>query len=176
MEDKIELGRKLDKLAYGLSIVVICLVVFMRGDYKPDLGIDTSFIPMVNAIINSLVAVVLVVALYFAKQRRIKAHQISINMAMGLSLVFLLLYVLYHFTNYETTYCGQGNIRYIYFFILITHIILAGLSLPFILLTYIRGFTGQITKHRKMTKFVFPVWLYVSITGPVVYFMLSPCY
>jgi putative membrane protein len=176
MEGNVQLGKKLDRISYVISAVVIALVIFMRGDYKPDLGIDFTFIPKLNAIINSLVALVLLLALYFIKNKNIKAHQRSINVAMVLSLFFLLFYVLYHFTNYETKYCGEGLSKTIYFIVLISHIILAGVSLPFILMTWIRGFTGQITKHRKMTKWVFPVWFYVAITGPIVYLMLAPCY
>ena len=158
MEGNVQLGKKLDRVSYVISAVVIALVIFMRGDYKPNLGIDFTFIPMLNAIINTLVAVVLLVALYFTKNKNLKAHQRSINVAMLLSLLFLLFYVLYHFTNYETKYCGEGIMRSIYFFVLISHIILAGLSLPFILMTWIRGYTGQVAKHRKMTKWVFPIW------------------
>ena len=96
--------------------------------------------------------------------------------AMLFSFFFLLSYVVYHFTTPETRYCKQGMIRTIYFFILISHIILAGLSLPFILLTFSRGISFMTEKHKKMARWVYPVWLYVMITGPVVYLMLRPCY
>jgi putative membrane protein len=172
----IELGKKLDKVAIIISIAVVGLVIFMRGDYKPDLGIDTTFIPRVNAILNTGVAIALLAALVMIKQKKVAAHQLMINVAMVLSALFLVGYVLYHFTNYETSYCGEGTGRTVYFTLLITHIIFAGLSLPFILFTYIRAFTGQYEAHRKLAKRVWPVWFYVAITGPIVYLMLSPCY
>ncbi len=171
-----ELGKKLDKVAYVLSAIVIALVILMRGDYKPDLGFDTSFLPAVNAILNTFCALCLMMAVFFIKRRNIIMHRRMIYGAMVFSALFLLCYVLYHFTNVETKYCGEGTDRIIYFVILITHIILAGLSLPFILMTFIRGYTFQVEKHRKMAKWVYPIWLYVAITGPVVYLMLAPCY
>jgi putative membrane protein len=95
---------------------------------------------------------------------------------MFTSALFLLSYVLYHFTTPETRFGGEGVIRYIYFFILITHIILAALTLPFILLTFNRAYTDQFDRHRKMARWVFPLWLYVAVTGPICYLMLKPYY
>jgi len=95
---------------------------------------------------------------------------------MTTSALFLICYVVYHFTTPETPYCGEGNIRYLYFFLLITHILLAGGILPFILLTFNRGWLGIVDRHRKMARWVFPLWLYVAISGPVIYLMLKPCY
>ena len=92
------------------------------------------------------------------------------------SALFLILYVLYHFTSTETSYCGEGNWRYVYFFILITHIVLAAVILPFILFTYIRAYIGDFSRHKKLAKRVWPLWVYVSMTGPIVYLMLRPCY
>lgn len=172
----VALGKKLDKIAVVLSVVVVGLVIFMRGDYKPDLGFDTTFIPRINAILNSGVAIALLAALVMIKQRKVVAHQVMINVAMVLSALFLVGYVLYHFTNYETSYCGEGTIRTVYFVLLISHIVLAGLSLPFIMFTYIRGVTGQYEAHRRLARKVWPVWFYVALTGPIVYLMLSPCY
>lgn len=172
----VELGKKLDRVAVLLSIVVIALVIFMRGDYKPDIGIDTTFIPRINALLNTGVALALVAALVFIKRGNVIAHRSAVFVAMVLSTFFLLFYVLYHFTNYETSYCFDGGLRTLYFILLISHIILAGLSLPFILFTFIRGYTGQVVKHKRMARLVYPVWLYVSVTGPLVYLMLAPCY
>lgn len=171
-----ELGRKLDRAAYVLSAIVLALVIFMRGDYKPDLGVSFHWVPLTNAVINSAVFLCLISALIFIKKKNVVAHQRSINIAMILSIVFLLLYVLYHFTTHETSYCGEGWHRPVYFIFLISHIVLAGLSLPFILLTYIRAYTHQFDKHRSLAKKIMPVWLYVAITGPIVYAMLAPCY
>ncbi len=166
---------------YNVAAIAICVVVYilvglMRSETKLDLGFDTTFLPGVIAIINTLVAICLLAALYFVKQKNITAHKQSINIAMILSALFLVCYVLYHFTNVETRYCYEGTKKTMYLIILLSHIVLAGISLPFILFTYIRGLTGQIEKHRKMAKWIYPVWLYVAISGPVVYLMLRPCY
>ncbi|MEJ6807073.1 MAG: DUF420 domain-containing protein [Saprospiraceae bacterium] len=171
-----KLGKKLDKLAYVLSAVVIALVILMRGPNKPEVGFDTSILPPINAILNTFCALSLLMAVFFIKRKNVNMHRKMVFAAMVFSILFLLCYVLYHFTTYETIYCKQGNIRYVYFTILISHIILAAVSLPFILLTFIRGYTFQVEKHRRMAKWVFPIWLYVAISGPLVYLMLAPCY
>jgi len=170
------LGKKLDRIAYALSAVVILLVIMMRSPYKIDLGFDTSSLPAVSALLNTFCALCLMLAIFFVKRRNIDMHRKMIYGAMMFSALFLISYVLYHFTTVETKYCGEGTKRIVYFIILISHIILAGVSLPFILLTFIRGYTNQVEKHKKLAKWVFPVWLYVAVTGPVVYLMLSPCY
>lgn len=171
-----ELGKKLDRIAYILSAVVIGLVIFMRGPNKPEVGFDTSILPPINALLNTFCAICLMMAVFFIKRKNINMHRKMIYAAMVFSILFLLCYVLYHFTTHETTYCKEGSIRIVYFIILISHIVLAGLSLPFILLTFIRGYTFQVDKHRRMAKWVYPVWLYVAMSGPVVYIMLAPCY
>lgn len=169
------LASKLNKISIGLSFVVLLLVGLMRR-VKIDLGIDFSFLPPISAMLNTLVAICLVLALYFVKRKDIVNHKRSIYSALIFSALFLVCYVLYHFTTVETTYCKEGIIRNIYYIFLITHIVLAGISLPFILLTFSRGFTFQVEKHKKMARWVYPVWLYVAITGPLCYLMLKPCY
>ncbi len=169
------LAGKLNKISIVLSAVVLMTVGLMRR-VKFDLGFDFSFLPPVIAIINSLVAVCLVLALYFIKRKDVDNHKRSIIAALSLSALFLICYVVYHFSTVETTYCGIGNIKYLYYFFLITHIVLAAISLPFILFTFVRGFTFQVDKHRKMARWVFPIWLYVAVTGPICYLMLKPCY
>jgi len=176
MKSNEKLLSTLDKIAYVLSVVVIAIVIMMRPADRFNVDFDTSWMPGFHAGVNTLAACFLLAALYFIKQKRIIAHRNMIFGAMLCSFFFLLSYVGYHFTTPETKYCGSGTIRYIYFFILITHIILAGLSLPFILLTFNRGITFSIEKHKKMARWIYPVWLYVMITGPVVYLMLRPCY
>jgi len=169
------LAKKLNIGATIVSIVVVLLVVLMRK-IKLDIGIDFDFLPPFYSGLNALVAVVLILALTAIKKKNVAAHRRYMTIALGLSLLFLLCYVVYHFTTPETNYCKEGSIRYVYFFLLITHVILAALLLPFILFTYIRAYTGQIMLHRKMARWVFPLWLYVAVTGPVIYFMLRPCY
>lgn len=165
----------MNALAYILSGLVLLLVGLMRR-VKVDLGIDFSFLPPVHAVLNTLVACCLLAALYFIKNGQIEAHRKSIYGAMFFSAAFLLCYVLYHFTTEETRYCFEGSRRTIYFAVLISHIVLAGISLPFILNTFIKGYTGQYEAHKKIARWVYPVWLYVAITGPVCYLMLYPCY
>lgn len=170
-----QLARKLNIISVVISIAVLALVGVMR-QVKIDLGIDFSFLPPIHAVLNTLVTISLLTAVYYIKRKEVEKHRRSIYAALLFSGLFLLCYVLYHFTTVETTYCKEGTIRSVYFFLLISHIILAGLSLPFILLTFTRGYTFQVEKHRKMAKWVFPIWLYVAITGPICYLMLKPCY
>jgi putative membrane protein len=171
-----ELRKKLDIAAYILSAIVIGLVIAMRPAERFEVGFDTMWMPGFNAAINTLAAICLIFAFYFIKQKNIGMHRNMIMVAMVLSVIFLLVYVLYHFTTPETSYCKEGTIKFIYYFLLISHITLAGISLPFILLTFNRGFTFSIVKHKKLARWVFPLWLYVVFTGPVVYLMLKPCY
>jgi len=171
----IALAKKLNIVAYILTVVVLGLVGLMRR-VKIDTDIDFTFIPPIIATLNTGAAIMLIVALYFIKRKNIEAHRKSIYAAMTFSFLFLVLYVLYHFTTPETLYCKEGISRSIYFVMLITHIILAAAIFPFILFTFIRAYTGQIEKHRKMARWVYPFWLYVAISGPLLYLMLSPCY
>lgn len=171
----LKLAKKLNIAAYIISFLVLCLVGVMRR-YKIDTSIDFSFLPPYHAVFNTLVAVCLLLALYFVKNGNITAHRKAIYAALSFSALFLLCYVLYHFTTEETKFCKEGTIRSVYFFFLLTHIVLAGVSLPFILLTFIKGYTNQVAAHRKMAKWVYPIWLYVAITGPICYLMLKDCY
>lgn len=172
---KPQLASKLNVVAYVLSAVVILLVGVMRR-VKLDVGVDFSFLPAFNAGFNIIVSISLLLALIFIKQKKIEAHRKAIYTAMIFSALFLLTYVLYHFTTTETTFCKEGTIRTVYFVLLISHIVLAGVSLPFILLTFIKGYTHLFESHKKMARIVWPVWFYVAVTGPIVYFMLKPCY
>jgi len=118
----------------------------------------------------------LIIAYWHIKNRRIVQHQKIMTSAMLTSFIFLLCYVLYHITTPETMYCKEGVIRYVYFFLLISHVILAAISFPFVLFTFVRGYTRQDEAHKKMARWIFPIWLYVCITGPLCYLMLYPCY
>ena len=191
MDANLTLARKLNIYAWIVSGVVLFLVGLMRR-VKIDLpaGWDMSFLPPFHATLNALTAVVLLIALYFIKQKNIEAHRKAIYVAMGLSVLFLLSYVAYHFTTPETIFGdadGDGVLsdpeklavsgeRTFYLILLLTHIILAALILPFILFTFIRAYTGQYEKHRKMARWVWPLWFYVAITGPIAYYMLAPYY
>lgn len=171
------LAKKLNRWAGIISAAVILIVVSLRQIPKMDLGIDFSFLPPFYSAMNAVTAILLILALVAIKKKQIEKHKKIMMSALACSLVFLLCYVIYHLTSDETLFCKEGKvIRFIYFFILMTHILLAAFSLPFILFTFIRGFTFQIEKHRKMARWVYPIWLYVAITGPVIYAMLYPCY
>ena len=167
--------KKLNIYAWSITIIVWLLVGAMRRvKIQTDLNLD--FLPGLNALCNTGVAIALIAAWLFIKNgRQVTYHRRSIYVAMILSAGFLLSYVAYHFTHEEIPYCKEGSIRILYYFILFSHIVLAGISLPFILLTFIRGYTGDYVTHRKMAKWVYPVWLYVAVTGPVVYLFLLPC-
>lgn len=169
------LEKKLNIISIVVSIVVLILVGVMR-QVKINLGIDFSFLPPVHALLNTGAAISLVIAYNHIRKKNIEAHKTAIFAAMTFSALFLVCYVLYHFTTEETRYCGEGALRGVYFFFLISHIVLAAISLPFILITFSRGISYQFEKHRKMARFVFPVWLYVAVTGPVCYLLLYPCY
>jgi len=171
----VRLEKRLNYIAYIVSFVVLLLVVLMRR-IKIDLGVDFSFLPPIHASLNALAAVILVFAFYSIKNGRVEQHRKAIYAAMVCSALFLISYVLYHFTTPEVRYGGTGTMRTVYFVLLITHVILAALVLPFILLTFNRAYTGQYARHRKMARWVFPLWLYVAVTGPICYLMLQPYY
>jgi putative membrane protein len=173
--------KKNDKLAniviISLSIVVFALVVLMRKvKLDIDFGFDTHVFPKISATLNSIVAILLVVGLYFVKVRKLEAHRKSMMLAVLFSILFLLSYVFYHFTTVETLYGGTGAMKIIYYVLLLTHITLAGVILPFILFAVYRALVGEYDKHKKLTKWVWPIWFYVSVTGVIVYFMISPYY
>lgn len=173
--ENLPLARKLYPIAWVLTVAVLGLVGVMQRVHF-DIGFELSFLPPVHAILNSTVAVLLVVALIAVKQRKISAHRRAITAAMACSALFLLCYVAYHFTTESTKFGGEGAIRYVYFALLISHIVLAAVSFPLILFNWIFGFTGQVNRHRKFSKITFPMWLYVAVTGPICYLMLRPYY
>ncbi|MBK7231314.1 MAG: DUF420 domain-containing protein [Saprospiraceae bacterium] len=164
-----------NRIATILSMVVLLVVVFMRKIHI-DSSIDFSFLPPFYSMLNAIAAICLISAYIHIKNKRIEAHKRMIIWALGISFFFLICYVVYHITTPETSFCKEGFIRSIYFFLLITHIILAAVSFPFILFTFIRGYSMQVERHKKMARWVFPIWLYVCITGPICYLMLKPCY
>jgi putative membrane protein len=175
LQPDIALEKRLNVVAYVVSAVVLLLVVLMRR-VKIQTDIDFSFLPPVHASLNALCAVILLFAFYFIKNKQVENHRRAIYAAMVSSALFLISYVLYHFTTPETRYGGEGVMRTVYFFILITHVVLAAVILPFILLTFTRAYTNQFERHKKMARWVFPLWLYVAVSGPVCYLMLRPYY
>ncbi|MES2622070.1 MAG: DUF420 domain-containing protein [Bacteroidota bacterium] len=173
--------EKNDKLAYrviGIVSVVVFLVVAALP--KMYLGIELPFDPHIfakaNAFINSTVSILLVVGFILVRQKKYLQHRNVMLTAILLSGLFLVSYIAHHLFAQETKFAGEGNIRYFYFFILITHIILAAFILPFILYTAYQSLSGQFAKHKKIVRYTFPLWLYVSITGVLVYLLISPYY
>jgi putative membrane protein len=155
--------------------VVVAILIFMPT--KLELGSDlVYFLPHLNAVINSAATIALIAALIFIKNKKIAYHGASMTIAFILGAIFLVSYVVYHAAAESTTFGGVGIIRSIYYFILITHIILAAVALFPILFAYYYGLTDQRDKHRKVVKFAYPIWLYVTVTGVVVYLMISPYY
>lgn len=186
-----KLAKKLTVLVWAVSILVLVLVVLMREIKLPlPKNLSLDFLPPFNAFLNSIASVFLILALVFIKKGLVKRHLSMIYGAMCCSIIFLLSYVFYHFTSDATIYGDSngdgelseqeslniGSTRSTYLFILISHITLAALSLPFILMNFVYGFTNQFNKHRSLAKKIFPVWLYVAVTGPIVYFLLRPYY
>ena len=189
-EPNLVLAKKLKWVIWPLCIVVFALVGMMRSETKLDLGIDFTFLPAIHAILNTGVAVCLVTALFAVKFDRVCLHRALMNLAMVLSILFLLCYVTYHFTTPETLY-GDGDkngivseiekmqvlsARPIYLAILLTHIAAAAISLPLILFTWLYGFTNQFKKHKLFARITYPMWLYVAVTGPICYLMLKQFY
>lgn len=171
-----QLEKKLNRLAWAFSVIVFLLVLMMRRIHI-ELPYDLSFLPAIYSVINFVTFCLLLFAYYQIRYRKnIPLHRKMMTISVVLSGIFLLLYVLYHVTNEEVVFCQTGSIRYIYFFLLISHILLAAIILPFILFTYIRAYTLQFERHRNLARWVFPLWVYVALTGPVIYLFLLPCY
>jgi putative membrane protein len=155
--------------------VLVAILLFMPS--KIDVASDwVYFLPHLNAVINSAATVALIAGVMFIKKGNIEYHKAAMTTAFGLGAIFLVSYVVYHATAESTTFGGEGWIRPVYFFILITHIVLAAVALFPILLAYYFGHTDQREKHKKVVKFAFPIWLYVTVTGVIVYLMISPYY
>jgi putative membrane protein len=190
-EANLALSKKLTVLVWVLTVAVLGLVALMRSVkiQIPD-GVDLSALPALHAFLNTLAALFLVGAIRAIKKGNVNLHRQMIHFAVVCSFVFLLSYVTYHFTTPATIYGDSdgngilsetekvvaGSFRLFYLFILLTHIVLAAVSFPFILLALTYAITNQFDKHKKLTRWVFPVWLYVAITGPLVYLLLRPYY
>ena len=187
-----------DILIWVVSIlvpVVVALLLFTKWDYDqlvfdmripnydPVILMDNlptakplTFLPPIYATINGLTAVLLVIAVYYIKNGKRKIHENLIKVCIALSLSFLVMYIAYHITTDPTPFGGSGLVSYIYFFILITHILLSIVVIPMVLVSYSRAFQSKFASHKKIAKVTFPVWLYVAVTGVIVYLMISPYY
>jgi putative membrane protein len=162
------------KFIIAVSIIIPVVVAALFSVKIP--GYDFSVLPPIYASINGLTAILLITAVIAIKNKNKVLHERLMKTCILLSAVFLVLYIAYHITSDSTPYGGQGTIRYVYFFILVTHIILSIVVIPLVLFTYLRAWRGDFVKHRALAKFTFPVWLYVAVTGVIVYWMISPYY
>ncbi len=162
---------------YLLSAVVFVAVVALKYlKLEVDLGFDVHLFAKANATINGTVAVMLLLALVAVKMKNFKLHKTLMLVAMGLSVLFLLSYIAYHLLTAETPFPADAPGRGMYLLILATHIILAGLILPFILFSAYRALIGEYPEHKKLARITWPIWFYVAVTGVIVYWMISPYY
>lgn len=169
--------RKANRVINTLAIAIPLAVAVLLGiRQKVDLGGWTTYLPHLNAVINSVTAGLLLAGLYFIRQKNVLAHKRTMLVAFTLGSVFLVSYVLYHLTNESTPFSGQGWIRPVYYFLLVSHIVLSVVVVWFVLRAVYFALTNQFVKHRKTVKWAYPIWLYVSITGVIVYFLIEPYY
>lgn len=178
MEDN-TLEKKYSKLIVAVSIIIPVVVAILFGVKLKDFGINVeplSFLPPIYATTNGITAIVLVWAVIAIKNGKRKLHERLMTFAIALSVAFLVMYVAYHMTADSTKFGGEGVIRYAYFIILITHILLSIAIIPLVLITYVRALSQRFDRHKKIAKITFPLWLYVAVTGVVVYLMISPYY
>lgn len=170
--------------------VVVTILLYLPEDLRPK-NLDVRILPHINAVLNTLTSLCLVAGFIFIKNKNIKMHRAVMMTAFLLSSLFLVFYVVYHFSPYASVRFGDvnndkvvdeielatvGSIRYIYLFILLTHIALAAVVVPLVLFAFYFALSGQIGKHKKMVKWTYPIWLYIAVTGVVVYLMISPYY
>lgn len=155
--------------------IAIPLVVSLLFRVKIE-GVDLSFLPKTYAFINGLTAITLFISVFSIKKGNRKKHELFIKISLLLSIIFLLLYVAYHATSSPTNYGGEGVLKYIYYFILITHIILSVVVIPFVLFAYSFAKQNKFESHKKIAKIAFPLWMYVAVSGVIVYFLIAPYY
>lgn len=179
MEENKAIEKKFRTPIIFVSILIPLAVVLLFSIRLKDFGITVeplSFLPPVYASINGITAILLILAVRAIKNGNRALHEKLMTSAIGCSVVFLLMYVAYHMTAEATKFGGEGVIRYIYFFLLITHIALSVIIIPLVLFTYVRALSSQFDRHKKLARITFPLWLYVAVTGVIVYLMIAPYY
>ncbi len=179
MNFNLKQNNKLAKAIIWSFSVTIFLVIILLGKFKlltVELPFDRHIFGAISAVTNSLVTICLILGLFFVKSGKIQAHKNAMLLAIGLSAIFILSYVANHLFNLDTHFGGIGAIKYVYYLILLTHIPLAAIILPFILFTAYYSLSGQIPEHKKLARITWPLWLYVSITGVLVYLFIYPYY
>ncbi len=167
------------RIVLGISIFVFIAVIILNRKILPVPAVIPDFVyqlPKLNAFINGTCSILLLISLYFIKRKNIEAHKKVNITAFVLSSLFLVSYIAYHWMAKETSFPHDNPMRTVYLTILISHIILAALVLPMVLMSFYYGLLMDVTKHRKLVRFAYPIWLYVTVTGVVVYLMISPYY
>ena len=168
-------SKKYSKPITAVSVLIPVVVAILFTVRLPNVA-PLDFLPPIYASINALTALILVIAYVAIRQKKIKLHEKLMKTAIALSMVFLVMYVAYHMTSDPTPFDGEGVVKYIYYFILISHIILSIGIIPMVLITYVRAISKRFVDHKKISIITFPIWLYIAITGVVVYLMISPYY
>jgi putative membrane protein len=175
MSEDLEPEMKYRKLITIVSIVIPIAVAALFVIRIPNVG-PFMFLPPIYATINAITAVFLIVAIIAIKNGKRKLHELLMKTCMMMTASFLVMYIIYHMTSDSTEYGDEGPLKYVYYVILISHILLSVLVLPLVLITFSRALSESFDKHKKIARFAFPVWLYVAVTGVVVYLMISPYY
>ena len=168
-------SKKYRPLVIAVSVLVPIVVAILFTVRIPDAE-PLTFLPPIYAGINALTSLLLIAALYFIKNGQRMIHEALMKVCIGLSLIFLIMYIAYHMTTDPTPFGGEGVIKYMYYFILISHILLSIVVIPLVLTSYTRAISSEFISHKKISRITFPVWLYVAVTGVIVYLMISPYY
>lgn len=169
--------RKANRVINALAIAIPVAVALLLGiRQKVDLGSWTTYLPHINGVINTLTSLLLLAGLYFIRQKNVAAHRSAMTSAFALGSIFLVSYVLYHLSNESTPFGGQGWIRPVYYFLLISHIVLSIVVVWFVLRAVYYAYTNQFERHKRVVKWAYPIWLYVSVTGVIVYLLIKPYY
>ncbi|MCF8292221.1 MAG: DUF420 domain-containing protein [Chitinophagaceae bacterium] len=187
--------QKNDKKAHILiwifsAIVFLAVTILDKITLDVNLGFNPHIFAMLSAGVNSIVSLLLIVGLVFVKQKKYQLHKNTMMFTMALSVLFLVFYIAHHLFTGETKYGDinhdgllsddeislAGTMRYVYYVIISTHVTLAGIVMPFVLYSAYRGLTGEFSLHKKLVRYTFPIWLYVAVTGVIVYLMISPYY
>jgi putative membrane protein len=172
---KINYVEKYRVWIWVVSILIPVVVALLFMVRIPNVA-PLDFLPPIYASINALTAIVLTLAYLAIRRKNIVLHEQLMKTAIGLSLLFLVMYVAYHMTSDPTPFGGEGTIRYVYYFILISHILLSIGIIPMVLVTYVRAISNLFFDHKKIARFTFPLWMYIAVTGVIVYLMISPYY
>jgi putative membrane protein len=176
MEESSKIYKRLFIIISLLIPMIVALLLLMPKGDSGEVGSWIFSLPFFNAIINTLTALLLILGYYFVKNGKVNSHKMSMIGAFTLGTLFLIGYVIYHYNVPSTKFGGEGTIRYVYFALLLSHVLLSIVVVPMVLSAMYFALFGKIEKHKKMVKYTFPIWLYVSISGVLVYAMISPFY